>query len=91
MVIKKSKRGDTMLVPTKVQIDPKDYEFIRKTYKRLRYKSLSDYMRKAVAARVQEDRRKLREMRRKEAMEMLSTTAYHNVFESIEGDDFGSR
>jgi hypothetical protein len=30
-------------------------------------------------------------MRRKEAMEMLSTTAYHNVFESIEGDDFGSR
>ncbi|MEW6328175.1 MAG: crotonobetainyl-CoA--carnitine CoA-transferase [Thermodesulfobacteriota bacterium] len=80
-----------MLKPTKVQIDPKDYEFIKKSYRRLRYKSLSDYMRKAVAARVQEDRKKFRELKRKEAMEMLDATAYRNVFESIEGDDFESR
>jgi len=87
----KKKRGDSMLKPTKVQIDPKDYEFIKKAYRRLRYKSLSDYMRKAVAARVQEDRKKFRELKRKEAMEMLDATAYRNVFESIEGDDFESR
>ena len=30
-----------MLIQTKIQVDPKDYEFVKKVYKDLRYKSLS--------------------------------------------------
>ena len=32
-----------MLIQTKIQVDPKDYEFVKKVYKDLRYKSLSGY------------------------------------------------
>ena len=34
-----------MLVPTKIQIDEKVYNFIKQTHKKLHYKSLSEYMR----------------------------------------------
>ena len=37
-----------MLIPTKMQIDKKNYEFIKQFYKELHYKSLSEYIRKAV-------------------------------------------
>ena len=80
-----------MLIPTKIQIDKKNYEFIKRVYKELHYKSLSEYMRKAVHTKVEEDRKKLRELRRKVAMEMIGRAPYHNVFESIEGDDFENR
>lgn len=80
-----------MLTQTKIQIDPKDYEFIKKVYKDLHYKSLSEYMREAVNAKVREDRKRLRELKRMAAMEMISRAPYDNLFESIEGEDFENR
>ena len=80
-----------MLTQTKIQIDPKDYEFIKKVYKDLRYRSLSEYMREAVNAKVREDRKRLRELKRMTAMEMIGRTPYDNLFESIEGEDFENR
>ena len=80
-----------MLIQTKIQINPKDYEFVKKVYKDLRYKSLSEYMREAINAKVKQDRRRLREQKRIAAMEMIGTAPYENLFDSIEGEDFENR
>jgi Arc/MetJ-type ribon-helix-helix transcriptional regulator len=80
-----------MLIPTKIQIDKKNYEFIKQIHKELHYKSLSEYIREAVNAKVKKDRKKLRELKRKTAIEMIGKASYDNVFESIEGDDFENR
>lgn len=80
-----------MLIPAKIQIDKTDYEFIKQAYKSLHYKSLSEYMRDAVNTKVTEDRKKLRELKRIAAMEMIGRAPYDNVFESIEGEDFEGR
>jgi len=80
-----------MLIQTKVQIDPTDYKFIKKAYKDFRYRSLSEYVREAISAKVSQDRKTLREQRRIAAMEMIGNEPYNNLFESIEGDDFESR
>ncbi len=80
-----------MLIPTKIQIDKKNHEFIKQVYKILHYKSLSEYMREAVNTKVAEDRRKLRELKRRAAMEVIGKVPYDNVFESIEGEDFEPR
>ena len=45
-------------------------------------------MREAVNTKVSEDRRRLRELKRRKAMEMIGRAPYHNVFESMEGEDF---
>jgi hypothetical protein len=79
-----------MLIQTKIQIDAKDYNFVKMAYKDLEYKSLSEYMRTAVHCKVREDRQKLRQMKRERAMDMMGR-AYENVFESLEGDDFERR
>ena len=80
-----------MLIQTKIQVNPTDYEFIKKVYKDFRYKSLSEYMRKAIHAKVNQDRKRLREQKRNAAMEMIGKAPYKNLFESIEGEGFGSR
>ena len=80
-----------MLIPTKIQIDKKNYEFIKQAYKKLHYRSLSEYVREAVNTKVEEDRKRLRELKRITAMEMIGRAQYHNVFESIEGEDFENR
>ena len=80
-----------MLIQTKIQIDPTDYEFIKKVYKDFRYKSLSEYMREAINAKVNQDRKRLREQKRIAAMEMIGKVPYKDLFESIEGEDFESR
>ncbi len=80
-----------MLIPTKIQIDKKNHEFIKQVYKDLHYKSLSEYMREAINTKVEEDRRRLRELKRRAAMEMIGRAPYNNVFESIEGEDFEKR
>ena len=77
-----------MLIQTKVQINPKDYEFIKKFYKDLRFRSLSEYMREAINAKVEQDRKRLRELKRMKAIEMIGKAAYDNLFESIEGKEF---
>ena len=45
-------------------------------------------MREAINARVKEDRKRLRELKRVKAMEMIGRAQYDNLFESIEGEDF---
>jgi len=86
----KNMRGN-MLIPTKIQIDKKKYEFIKQVYKELHYKSLSEYMREAINTKVAEDRKRLREVKRMAAMEMIGKAPYENIFESIEGEDFEDR
>ena len=80
-----------MLIQTKVQINPKDYEFIKKFYKDLRFRSLSEYMREAINAKVEQDRKRLRELKRMKAIEMIGKAADDNLFESIEGEEFEDR
>ena len=77
-----------MLIQSKVQINQKDYDFIKKVYKDLHYRSLSEYMREAIVQKVKEDQKILREMKRKAAMKMIAKGGYENLFESIEGEDF---
>ena len=80
-----------MLIPTKIQLDKKSYEFIKQTHKQLHYRSLSEYMREAVNTKVAEDRKRLRERKRIAAMEMIGRAPCDNLFESIEGEDFENR
>ena len=80
-----------MLVQTKIQVNQKDYEFIKEAYKVLRYRSLSEYVREAINAKVKEDRRRIRDLKRMAAMEMIGKAPYDNLFESIEGEDFENR
>ncbi len=80
-----------MLIQTKVQIDKESYDFIKRFVKKLKYKSLSEYVREAVRAKITQDRKRLREQERVAAMKMLAETSPGNLFESIEGDDFEDR
>jgi metal-responsive CopG/Arc/MetJ family transcriptional regulator len=80
-----------MLIPMKIQIDKKNYEFIKQVHKKLHYKSLSEYIREAVNNKVKQDRKRLRELKRQAAMEMIGQASYDHVFESIEGEDFENR
>jgi Arc/MetJ-type ribon-helix-helix transcriptional regulator len=80
-----------MLISTKIQIDQKNHEFIKQVYKDLHYKSLSEYVREAVSAKVRKDRKRIRELKRMAAMEMIGRSQYNNLFESIDGDDFENR
>ena len=80
-----------MLVQSKIQIEQEDYEFIKNIHKDLCYRSFSEYIRKAISAKVTSDRKQLRELKRKRAMEMIGNTSYASLFESIEGDDFENR
>lgn len=80
-----------MMIQTKIQIDPQNYEFIKKFHKDLSYRTLSEYMREAVNAKVKEDRKRLRESKRITAMQMIGESVYDNLFGSIEGDDFEDR
>jgi hypothetical protein len=54
-----------MLKQTKIQLEPENYYFIKETFRVLNYKSLSEYIREAVNAKVHEDRRKLRELKKR--------------------------
>ena len=80
-----------MFIQTKIQIEPENYSFIKKVYKGLKYRSLSEYMREAINAKVREDRKRLRELKRLKAMEMIGKGPYRDIFESIEGEDFENR
>jgi len=80
-----------MMIQSKVQIDKKDLEFIKKTHKDLSYKSLSEYMREAISAKIKEDRKKLRELKRMNALEMSGEVHHDPIFKSIEGEDFEDR
>ncbi len=80
-----------MLIQTKIQLEPENYDFIKRVYKELNYKSLSEYMRQAVNAQIKEDRKRLRAFKRRQAMEMIGKGPYTHHFEDIDGEDFESR
>jgi len=80
-----------MLVQSKIQLENEDYKFIKSKYKLLNYKSFTEYVRDAVKQKIKEDRKKLREKMRREAMENIGKESYENVFESIEGETFEAR
>jgi len=80
-----------MLIQTKVQIDKESYDFIKNVLKKLKYKSLSEYVREAVREKITQDRKRVREQERMAAMKLLGKAPSGNLFESIEGDDFEYR
>ncbi|MBI4768191.1 MAG: crotonobetainyl-CoA--carnitine CoA-transferase [Deltaproteobacteria bacterium] len=79
------------MIQSKIQIEEKDLEFIRKASKDLSYKSLSQYMREAIQAKIREDRKKLKAIKRTKAMTQIGRTRYENIFESLDGEDFEDR
>jgi Arc/MetJ-type ribon-helix-helix transcriptional regulator len=79
------------MAQTKLQIDSEDYEFIKETHKQLNYKSLSEYIRQAVKEKIRTDQKKLRELKREEAMEMIGQGVYENLFDSFDGEEFENR
>ena len=72
-------------------MEEKDLDFIEAVFSIFDYKSKSEYMREAILAKIREDKRKLREMKCREAMEAYGEEASENVFESIEAEDFEDR
>ena len=79
------------MVQTKLQIDSEDYEFIKETHKQLNYKSLSEYIRQAIKEKIKTDQKRLRELKREEAMKMIGKGAYENLFDSLDGEEFENR
>lgn len=75
----------------KVQLEQKDLDFIDAVFEILDYKSKSEYMREAILMKIRQDKKKLREMKCREAMEGYGEEALDNVFESIEAEDFEDR
>jgi len=82
---------EDMMIQAEVQIEPESYYFIKKVYKDLKYKSLCEYVHDAINIKVDKDRKKLRELSRIQAMELIGKASYDNFFESIEGEDFETR
>ena len=80
-----------MKVTQKVQLEERDLDFIEEVFPILDYKSKSEYMREAILAKIREDKKKLREMKCREAMEAYGEESPENAFESIEADDFEDR
>lgn len=78
------------MVPQKVQLDESDLEFIESACSSLDYKSKSEYMRAAIREKIRADRRKLRDLKRREAMSAYGDD-FDVAFESIEAEDFEDR
>jgi Arc/MetJ-type ribon-helix-helix transcriptional regulator len=79
------------MAQTKLQIDSEDYEFIKETHKQLNYKSLSEYIRQAIKEKIKTDQKRLRELKREEAMKMIGKGVYENLFDSLDGEEFENR
>lgn len=79
------------MIQSKIQIEEKDFEFIKKACQDLSYKSLSQYMREAIQAKIREDRKRLKALKRSKAMAQIGRLRYENVFEGLEGEDFEDR
>lgn len=79
------------MVPSKVQLEKEDLEFIEKVCSILKLRSKSEYMRAAIQERIRADKRRLREIKRQKAMEAYGRTEVENLFQSIEAEDFEHR
>ncbi len=78
------------MVQQKVQLREEDPAFIERACEVLRYRSKSEYMRLAIEAKMRADRRRLRELQRRQA-----TAGYAGdlevAFHEIEAEDFDER
>ena len=79
------------MIPSKVQLEQKDLEFMEEVCRVFNYKSRSEYMRAAILEKIRADRRKLREMKRQDAMEAYDRVTFEKLFESVEAEDFEDR
>lgn len=80
-----------MKVTQKVQLEESDLNFIEAVFSIFDYRSKSEYMREAIVAKIREDKRRLREMKCREAMEAYGEETFENAFESVEAVDFEDR
>ncbi len=80
-----------MLTQKKIQIDESEWDFIEKAVSIFNYKSKSEYMRQAILEKIRQDKAKLREMKRQQAMLSCAENGWENIFEDLEGDDFEDR
>jgi len=83
-----STKSGTVLILAKMQLNLKDYTFMKKSYKELKYRYPRDYILWVVRAQTKEDRMKLRKLKRERAMKMIGQIGLEIVFESLEGVDF---
>ena len=79
-----------MMVPQKVQLAEPDLEFIDNACRILGFKSKSEYMRTAIQEKIRADKRRLREIRRRQAMAAYGDD-FDVAFDSIEAEDFEDR
>lgn len=79
------------MISSKVQLEKEDLELIEEVCSVLSYKSRSENMRIAIQEKIRADKRKLREMKRQEAMVAYGRAGPEQLFESIEGEDFEDR
>lgn len=78
------------MVPQKVQLSESDLRFIEMACQALSFKSKSEYMREAIQEKIRADRRKLRELRRQQAM-LAYGDDFEVAFEALEGAPFEDR
>jgi Arc/MetJ-type ribon-helix-helix transcriptional regulator len=79
------------VITRKVQLDEKDLEFIEEACSILKYRSKSQYMRDAILEKIRADKRRLRALKCREAMEAYGECGPENIFEAIEVEDFEDR
>ena len=78
------------MVPQKVQLSESDLRFIETACEALSFKNKSEYMRVAIQEKIRADRRKLRELRRQQAM-LAYGDDFDIAFEALEGEAFEDR
>jgi len=79
------------MVPLKIQLSKADLEFIDQACSALSYRSRSEYLREAIQRKIEADRARLRELKRREAMKAYGPGRPKDAFEAIAGEDFEDR
>ena len=79
------------MISRKVQLDEKDLEFIEEACSILKYRSKSQYMREAILEKIRTDKKRLRALKCREAMEAYGERGPENIFETIEVEGFEDR
>ncbi len=78
------------MIQQKVQLNEEVLAFIETACAELSYRSKSEYMRKAIEDKVRADKRRLRELKRQQAMAGYAAD-FEVAFETIEAEEFEDR
>ena len=73
------------MVQNKVQLKQEDVAFIEKACHLFNYKNKSEYMRSAILEKIKNDKKELRELKRKKAMEGYCKGKVKDVFGTDQG------